>query len=268
MDVRGLRRALIGLSAAVAVVMGSSTAHAAPVVSVAIETTTATNPDGTPDTYGVNQEGAAQPDGTYLLSGIGYGTNFQCNWDVSVNPDPQITSTFTLKNLSASTQNFVMTVTLPIATLSPTTRQGGYFGDPLNGTTYTDTSGPAGDGAVTLSTVAGTPFYQAIVNAGGVGSYVSQGLGSFDDPNGLSASGGPGISGNLSQQSWGTPIPSQAFGPATGNIQIKWTFRLTAGDTVSTQGFFRVEPEPSEMLLLGMGFAALAGLVIARRRSA
>jgi hypothetical protein len=259
MDVRELRRALIALSAAVAVVVGASAAHAAPVVSVAIDTTDL--PPGVTDHYGVDQEGAVQADGSYLLSGIGYGTNFQCNWDVSVNTDPQITSTFTLTNLSASTQNFVMTVTLPIAAIGPTTKQGGYFGDPnTGGTTYTDNSGPGGDGAVTLATVGTTPFYQALVNG-----VLSKGLGSFS----ATASGGPGISGIQSQEQWGTPIPNDPFGPASVNMQIKWTFSLTAGDSVSTKGFFQVEPpEPSEVLLMGMGFAAVAALAIARRRSA
>jgi hypothetical protein len=255
MDVRELRRALIALSAAVAVVMGASAAHAAPVVSVSVDTVVA-DPNN-PDHYGVSQETAGPgPDGSYLLSGIGYGANFQCNWDVAVNPDPQITSTFTLTNLSASTQTFIMTVTLPIATISPTTRQGGYFGDPNTATTYTDMSGPAGDGAVTLATVGATPFYQAIVNG-----VLSQGLGSFSE----TASGGPGISGSHSQEQWGTPIPSAAFGPATGNIQIKWTFSLTGHDQVSTKGFFQVEPEPGSLLLIGLG---LAGLALARKRLA
>ena len=51
-----------------------------------------------------------------------------------VNPDPQITSTFTLTNISAVTQTFIMNVTLPIAAIGPTTVQGGYFGDAVNGT--------------------------------------------------------------------------------------------------------------------------------------
>jgi hypothetical protein len=205
MDVRGLRRALIGLSAAVAVVVGTA-AYAAPVVGV------------------------------------------------------KITSTFTLTNISASTQNFVMNVTLPIAAIGPTTRQGGYFGDPSTGTTYTDTSGNAD---VTLATVGATPFYQALVNG-----ILSQGLGSFV-LNANAVPGGAGVFGNESQQLWGTPIPSAVFGPASGNIRITWTFSLTAGDQVQTKGFFQVEPvatpEPGSMLLVGMGLAALA---LVRRRSA
>jgi len=249
MDVRGLRKALIGLSAALAVVVGAA-AHAAPVVGVSVDTVVA-DPNN-PDHYGVDEAASGPaPDGNYLLSGIGYGANFQCNWDLTLNPDPQITSTFTLKNLSANTQTFIMTITLPIAAIGPTTVQGGYFGDPVTGTTFTDTSG---DANVTLATVGATKFYQALVNGA-----LSKDLGSF--------SSSAAVSGSIPQAQWGTPIPSAPFGPASGNIQIKWTFSLTGGDTVQTKGFFQVEPEPSEVLLLGMGFAALASLVAARRRS-
>jgi hypothetical protein len=250
MDVRGLRRALIGLSAAVAVVVGTSAAYAAPVVGVTID---ATNAD-TGVASGHYDPGlldtTASSGGNYVVSGLGYDASFQCTWDLTVNPDPQITSTFTLTNISGSTQNFVMTVTLPIATISPTTKQGGYFGDPSTGTTYTDTGGAAG---VTLATVGATPFYQAVVN-----TVLSQGLGSF--------SSSAAVSGNVPQQQWGTPIPNAAFGTAAGNIQIKWNFSLTAGDQVQTKGFFQVEaPEPGSALLVGMGLAALA---LVRRRSA
>jgi hypothetical protein len=130
--------------------------------------------------------------------------------------------------------------------------QGGYFGDGVTGTTYTDTNG---SGGVTLATVGANKFYTALVN--GVTSYD---LGTFT----VSAP----VSGSLPQQDWGTPIPSAPFGPASGNIRIRWQFSLTAGDSVQTKGFFQVEPtpapEPATAALIGLGLGAL---VVARRRT-
>ncbi|MFI5316349.1 MAG: PEP-CTERM sorting domain-containing protein [Myxococcota bacterium] len=253
---------LTRLAVASVIALLAAQAGAAPVIDIAIDSLT---PEGIyNEHYEVSQAGTANPDGSFGLSGnsVGYASTFNCVWDLTVNQDPQITSTFTLTNLSASTQNFVMTITLPIANIGPSTVQGGYFGDadPLKGTTYTDTSG---NSDVTLGNIGSNPFYQAIVNS----LAVSQSLGFFG-PTGLNANGGPGIYGTLSQQAWGTPIPSAPFGPASGNIIIKWQFSLTGGDSVATKGFFQVEqvrvPEPTALVLVGFGLAALAGL---RRRA-
>ena len=233
--------ALTRLGVAAAVMLGAAQALAAPVVTVEISSDAA-------GYAGYLQHGRrvrpirTEPSGWPGSStGAVYGTPFNCDWSIVVNPDPQITSTFTLTNITAVTQNFVMTVTLPIAALGPGTVQGGYFGDLVNGTQYTDTSG---NSDVTLATVGANPFYSALVNG-----ILSQGLGSFT----LNANGGPGVFGNESQQTWGDPIPSAVFGPASGNIQIRWRFSLTAGDQVSTKGFFQVEqaPEPTTVVLDG-----------------
>jgi hypothetical protein len=255
MDVTSVRGALkrLGLSA-LAVLIGSASANAAPVVTVDISSAVV----GGYDEYTMTSEAADNSDGTFGLAGVGYGTNFNCDWSIVVNPDPQITSSFTLTNISAATQTFIMTVTLPIAAIGPTTVQGGYFGADASaaipGTRYTDTNG---DSNVTLATVGANPFYTALVNF-----VSSQGLGSFT----ANANGGANVYGEIAQVAWGTPIPSAPFGPASGNIQLRWEFSLTAGDTVQTKGFFQVEPvpEPSAMLLVGLG---LAGLVAARKRA-
>lgn len=239
-----LRGALSGAAVVAAVCLGAARANAAPVISVSIESVA-----GGYDAYNTSGEGVANGDGTFGLSGLGYGGTFSCDWSITVNPDPQVTSNFNLKNLSTVTQTFIMTITLPIGSFGPVTYQGGYYGSAITGTTYTDTSG---DGNVTLATVGANPFYRALVNG-----VASQDLGSFS----VSAP----VSGTLPQVAWGVPIPSAPFGPANTNIQIRWQFSLSGGDTVSTQGFFQVEttpaaPEPAALALLGMGLAALAGV--------
>jgi len=253
MNSKSWRETLTRLGVAAAVMLGAAQALAAPVVSVDISSA------GGGYAYAIDLMGTPNPDGSFCLSGVAGGTTvpgaaFECDWSVVVNEDPQITSVFTLTNISAVTQAFTMNVTLPIAALGPSTVQGGYFGDAVNGTVYTDTNL---DSNVTLATVGANAFYTALVNG-----ITSQGLGSFT----LNANGGPGVFGDTSQQLWGTPIPSAPFGPATSNIRIRWQFSLTAGDSVTTKGFFQVEkaPEPTTVALIGLGLAAL---VVARRRA-
>jgi hypothetical protein len=245
------RGALTRLGVAAAVLIGAAQAFAA---AVTVDITSAGGG------YGYTNTQDSNPDGTFSMSGVAggaaVGAAFECDWSITGNEDPQITSTFTLTNISAVTQTFTMNITLPIAALGPTTVQGGYYGDAVNGTVYSDANN---SGSVTLATVAGTPFYQALVNG-----ILSQGLGTFT----LTADCGPGCIGDTSQETWGTPIPSAPFGPASGNIRIRWNFSLTSGDSVSTKGFFQVEktpaPEPTTAVLLGLGLATLAGL---RRRA-
>jgi len=123
----------------------------------------------------------------------------------------------------------VLAVTLPIGALGPGTMQGGSVGT----VTYTDTSG---DGTVTLATI-GPSFCQALVNGA-----LSQGLGAFND----TAFGGPGAFGTIGQMTWGTPIPSQPFGPVSaGSMEIELTFSLTAGDNVDIPMSFAVKSGPA-----------------------
>ena len=123
--------------------------------------------------------------------------------------------------------------------------QGGYFGDAVTGTTYTDSNAQRQrdprDGR-----------REPVLPRARERHHFSQDLGTFT----VSAP----VSGSLPQQAWGTPIPSAPFGPASGNIRIRWQFSLTAGDSVATKGFFQVEqaPEPATVVLLGLGLAAIA----------
>jgi len=245
------RGVLTRLGFAAAVMFGAATAGAGPIISVDITG----GEGGIYDTYLLESEGTENPDGTFSLSGIGYGTTFQCDWALNVNPDPSITGTFNLTNLSATTQNFVLNVTLPVpGGIAAPTVMGGYVGSALNGVEYFDQNL---DSDVTLASVGLTPIYQAQLDSSSV-TVQSLLLGSFN------AFGGPGINENISQLLWGTPIPS-APGPGFAtNMRIRATFSLTAGDRVSLPVNFVIEPapvpEPGSFVLIGLGVAALVGL--------
>ncbi len=235
------------LAVAAAVMLGAAQASAGPLISVEI------SGDGQYDQYFIESEGVDNGDGTFTLSGIGYGENFTCDWEVTVNPDPIITGTFNLTNLSALPQNFALTVTLPVPLgLGAPTVMGGYVGDAINGTQYFDQNG---DSSVTLQDVAGTPIYQARIGATTVQGLL---LGSFN------AFGGPGVFGNINQLVWGAPIPS-APGPGipvAGNINVRTTLNLSGGDRVAIPVHFDVQPvpEPGTLALLGLSVALLAGV--------
>lgn len=257
---RAMRRSLARFCIAAAMVLGATRALAAPVLSVDVTTVggymeysaspTAveiTNPDGSPT-------------GTFSFGDYGYATgSFSCGWSAVVNPDPSIAGTFNLTNLSATTQTFILTITLPTSLAGPT-RMGGSFGD----VTYTDVGGAPGggpDSSVTLATILGDYFYRALIDGNPTGSPGPGDLGSFT----VTAFGGPGVFGTISQQSFGVPIPSAPGPGVTSSIGMRVKFSLTAGDRVQVPVFFQVEaPEPSSALLIGLG---LAGLGAARKRA-
>ena len=236
------RRTLAVVGAAAVVLVAATHVHAGPIVAIEIK------PDAG-DAFRTSGE-ATDPDGdgVFTLAGVGAAGSFLSPWSIDVNPDPSITSNFTLRNITSSAQTYTMTITLPIAPLGPTTVQGGYVSD----ITYTDTGG---DGRIAFATADGLPFYRARVN--GVGSHD---LDSFN----VIASGSPGFSGVVPQELWGVPIPSDPFGPAAINMQIALHFRLSAGDQIQARSFFQVEaapvPEPETVTLVGLGLAVLAGL--------
>ncbi|HXK23764.1 MAG TPA: PEP-CTERM sorting domain-containing protein [Myxococcota bacterium] len=188
------------------------------------------------------------PGGLVACSGSSFqGNGFALsNWQFELNPDPSITSTFTLTNLAMVTQNFTMTITLPIAPLGP--------GIAISGST---TNGVLTDLNANGATL--TDFGSAIFS-NAVNSVV---LHTLLDPAQLYVAPANPLGGPSS-----VPIPDASYGPIVLNqtgdvsIQIKWQFRLTSNDQFGIKGVFDVQPapvpEPGTLLLVAGGLAGLA----------
>ena len=232
-----------GTALLAASIAGAAPLSTAPTLQFKLESTSSSYP------YYANPELIPSDAGpTYTAVGFGSFGTLGMSWDVVVDPDPLISGTLIITNLSALTDTFTLTGTLPATPLPGPNVMGGYFG----AITYTDSNS---NSTVTLSTVGTNPFYQAMIDGLPV-----QGLGSFS----LNAFGGPGVFGTASQQSFGAPIPN-APAPAVGSsIGVALQFSLTAGDSVEIPFLFEVAsvPEPSTVLLIGV---ALAGIAAQRR---
>jgi hypothetical protein len=244
---RAASRIALAGTAAAALVLSASPAAAgpmstAPVIQLRVESSTTTYD------YVAEQQGSLNPDGeTYSHVGNGNGVDFNVSWDLDVDPDPFIMGTFNLTNTSATTEEFILTITLPTIAFPGPNVMGGYFG----AVTYTDANS---DSTVTINTVGTSPFFQALVD-----DEVVAFLGSFN----LTAFGGPGIIGTINQQAFGTPIPSDPAPAIASSIGTTIRFELSGGDRVSIPIRFEVSPvpEPTTLALAGLGLAAL----IARR---
>lgn len=219
-------------------------AGGAPTVHISVESST------TDYDYYAQQTGALNPDGeTYSNVGNGNGEGFNVSWDMDVNPDPFIVGTFNLTNLSTTTEEFILTITLPTTPFGGPNLMGGFFGE----VTFTDANL---DSSVALNSVGTNPFYSALIDGG-----VVQVLGSFI----ASTSGGPGVFGTVSQHAFGTPIPSDPAPAVLTSIGLRVRFELSGGDRVAIPVRFEVSPasapEPGTLALVALGLAAL----VARR---
>lgn len=174
------------------------------------------------------------------------------SWNLYLDSDPVINGVVGVTNLSASTQQFTLIFTLPIAPAIP---GGTLIGGSMQGGA-TDNNG---DG-VTLSTVTSSSFYTAMIDGSDVYTL-------YDDPQSFSTGGF--LSLNVPNVAFGTPIPSLPGPAALTSIGIRIDFLLSAFDSATFSSNFVVQPAaipvPAAVWLFG---SAIGILGWARRRAA
>lgn len=190
----------------------------------------------------------------YRVTGAWSTANWACNWDFQFDPDPFISSSFTLQNLTGALNPFTVTVMAPAfpALSAPTTMSGSVSGTIGDGDGIVD---QFGNGATVLTQVNGRPYYEAMVDGAGVRSLLTA----------PRSDGTPvGLTRNINLPD---PVQEQSdfigeVGPAVNTtIGIRNAFMLTPGDNASFTSTFLIVPAPGAFGVLG-----LAGLVAGRRR--
>lgn len=188
------------------------------------------------------------PDGhiRWRVQGFATTSNFNFSFNTVLDPDPFISSSFTLQNMTGVTAGFVVTTMLPIAPplSAPTTMTGSISGTVGDGDGLVD---PNGNGA-TVTTLGGQPYYEALVDGGGVRQL-------YTSPQTHIAP--LGLTGSIATMNFINEV-----GPAVlATIGIRNAFTLTSSDNASFTSTFLIVPAPSALAVVG-----LAGVVVGRRR--
>lgn len=178
------------------------------------------------------------PGDLFRISGSWSSADWECSWELELDPDPFVFSDINLRNLTGSTQDFSIEVLLAAAPVgAPSTMTGSVSGSVGDFT---------GNGAE-LRDFGGAALYEALVDGGTVRTL-------YDGPQAFIA--GAGLTAGL---------PTQSFigesGPAVlSEIGIRNTFTLTPGDNAQLTSTFLIIPTP------GSGALMLAACVISSRR--
>lgn len=189
------------------------------------------------------------PDGTprYRIQGAAVGNGFNFSFNTVLDPDPFISSSFTIQNMAGFTQNFTVTTTLPVfpAFPGPNTMTGSVSGTVGDGDGLLD---PNGNGATVTTQANGRPYYEALIDGLGARSlYTAPQV--HTAPLGLTSAIG-------TQNFIGEAAPGVLF-----TIGIRNAFTLTSADNAAFTSTFLVIPAPAGLAVVG-----LAGLAACRRR--
>lgn len=189
--------------------------------------------------------GTPNSDGTYSYSGTFNDPDGHWTLDLQqllLKPDPFINAVYGLTNNFGFTQNFTLIVSLPIApAISPSSLMGGSTGGSVTDANF--------DGIGAVAAIAPAPFYYGNIDGAGA-------LPLLAAPFSVSVPFAGGTA-NIPATNVGLPGPTLLGPAALTDIGITHRFSLTAHDTVAITSFFVVTPEPTSLLLCGLGVALL-----------
>jgi PEP-CTERM motif len=148
-------------------------------------------------------------------------------------------------NQDTATHQLTVDIILSVPNTGPNTKTSGSLAGSI-----TDGITPADDdGNVTISTVAGSALYTALLD-NVVWQTLSAHATSYSDPASFTLP---------TPNNFGFPSPPSLASPTiTSTITLRYDFTLTAKDQAGLQGSLRSVPEPGTAMLVGLGLIALA----------
>lgn len=176
-------------------------------------------------------------------SNLSFGGITLSNVTLNLDSDPVVSAEIAVQNMLGASQHITLLVTLPISAVLPSSLTGGSVAGGV-----TDNNG---DGA-TLSTVAGSAFYTALIDG-----VTHQML--FPHSTVVSVVN-PYESADTGSASFGLPGVTLPGPAANANIGIRLDFELSGnGDAASFTSVFVVQPipEPGTAMLLGLGLGVV-----------